>query len=162
MVLTVGLDHKNGTAAGARKSFKATVEVTLAVALPGERGESPRLLRGVISASVLRDMLGSLRPKGRGSRHRRKRTGRGFGRFQTYLGATTRCLLFAGTGGVYLYIYPVAYPPRVRFIYFALFLCLFYPTANVPDTSTWNQSQTSTFPVLLSQTSKERSDVAIA
>ena len=77
MVLTVGLDHKNGTAAGARKSFKATVEVTLAVALPGERGEAPRLLRGVISASVLRGMLGSLRPKGRGSRHRRKRTGRG-------------------------------------------------------------------------------------
>ena len=25
----------------------------------------------------------------------------GFGRFQTYLGATTRCLLFAGTGGVF-------------------------------------------------------------
>ena len=25
----------------------------------------------------------------------------GFGRFQTYLGATTRCLLFAGTGWVY-------------------------------------------------------------
>ena len=25
----------------------------------------------------------------------------GFGRFRTYLGATTRCLLFAGTGGVF-------------------------------------------------------------
>ena len=51
MVFAVSLNPKNGTAAGARKSFKATVEVTLAVALPGERGESPRLLRGVIPAS---------------------------------------------------------------------------------------------------------------
>ena len=37
-----------------------------------------------------------------------------FGRFQTYLGATTRCLLFAGTGGG---IYPVGQTPPV----FALF-----------------------------------------
>ncbi len=51
MVLTVGLDLKNGTAAGARKSFKAAVEVTFAVALPGARGESPRLQRGVIPFS---------------------------------------------------------------------------------------------------------------
>ena len=62
MVFSVGLNPKNGTAAGARKSFKATVEVTLAVALPGERGELPRFQRGVISATVLRDMLMSLRP----------------------------------------------------------------------------------------------------
>ena len=38
MGLTVGLDPKIGTAAGARKTFKATVEISLAVALPGERG----------------------------------------------------------------------------------------------------------------------------
>ena len=81
----------------------------------------------------------------------------GFGRFQTYLGATTRCPLFAGTGGVFTQWHT----PPCSF-YFALFLCLFYPTANVPDTLTGNQSQTSTFPVLLSQASKERSDVAIA
>ena len=53
MGLTVGL----GTAAGARRTFKATVYISLAVALPGERGKLLRLQRGVIAASVLRDML---------------------------------------------------------------------------------------------------------
>ena len=43
----------------------------------------------------------------------------GFGRFQTYLGATTRCLLFAGTGGG---IYPVGKPPpySLCFVLFSL------------------------------------------
>ena len=47
----------------------------------------------------------------------------GFGRFQTYLGATTRCLLFAGTGGVFT---QWANPPRIRFVLFsfALFFSL--------------------------------------
>ena len=54
MVFAVGLNPKNGTADGARKTFKATVEISLAVALPGKRGDPLRLQRGVISASVLR------------------------------------------------------------------------------------------------------------
>ena len=48
----------------------------------------------------------------------------GFGRFQTYLGATTRCLLFAGTGGVFTQWGKP--PPRIRFVLFsfALFFSL--------------------------------------
>ena len=47
----------------------------------------------------------------------------GFGRFQTYLGATTRCLLFAGTGGVFT---QWANPPpySLCFVLFVLFFSL--------------------------------------
>ena len=46
-----------------------------------------------------------------------------FGRFRTYLGATTRCLLFAGTGGVFTQ--RANSPPVIAVFYF---LVLFFHT----------------------------------
>ena len=43
-----------------------------------------------------------------------------FGRFQTYLGATTRCLSFAGTGGVFTR--RANSPPCVCFVLFSYFV----------------------------------------
>ena len=51
----------------------------------------------------------------------------GFGRFQTYLGATTRCLLFAGTGGVFT---QRANSPPV-FVLFCFPVLLFHTITNV-------------------------------
>ena len=51
----------------------------------------------------------------------------GFGRFQTYLGATTRCLLFAGTGGVFT---QRANSPPV-FVLFCFLTLLFHTITNV-------------------------------
>ena len=51
----------------------------------------------------------------------------GFGRFQTYLGATTRCLLFAGTGGVFT---QRANSPPV-FALFCFLILFFHTITNV-------------------------------
>ena len=50
-----------------------------------------------------------------------------FGRFRTYLGATTRCLLFAGTGGVFT---QRANSPPV-FVLFCFPVLLFHTITNV-------------------------------
>ena len=58
----------------------------------------------------------------------------GFGRFQTYLGATTRCLLFAGTGGVFT---QWANPPpcSLCFVFFCFVFLSRSPTF-IPDQGT--------------------------
>ena len=77
----------------------------------------------------------------------------GFGRFQTYLGATTRCLLFAGTGGVFT---QWGKPPPV----FALFCFICF----VFSLDRQRSFQTKESYIIVSwdrPTSEERSHVAI-
>ena len=76
--MAVMVSKSSGMVPGARKVFKSTVEITLDVVLPGDRKQL-RLQRGVIPASVLRNMLLSWRPKGRRQRKKgraAKRTGK--------------------------------------------------------------------------------------